>query len=135
MKTFKTFLKTLKESAFNVPVVSIEKTEVDLDNDDCINEINKNLSIVLTRDFSNVGDGLNTAKKVLSMYGIELPDVEVENNKKGTIKVSIAQFRSSGENHHNVTPPFFEKNEKHFFVYNYNLKDGKYDVSAEVYKK
>lgn len=128
----KTFKQLMEDVATNVPVVSIEKSEVDMDNEETVNEINRNLSIVLSRDFANIGEGLNSAKKILSMYGVELPDLQLKNNKSGSISVPIAQFRSSGEDHHNVTPPFYEKNHKHNFTFKYNLINGKYDVSAEV---
>lgn len=128
----KTFKELLEDVATNVPVISIEKNEVDMDNVETVNEINRNLSMVLSKDFINVAEGLNSAKKILSMYGIELPDVKPRNDRKGTITTPIAQFRSSGEDHYTVTPPFYEKNHKHTFTYNYELKDGKYDVSAEV---
>ena len=131
MKTFKQFIF---ESGINVPVVSIEKTEVDLDNPNTVNEINKNLSIALSKDFANAGEGLNAAKKVLTMYGIELPKIDFNSEDKGSVKVLIGQYTSSGESHYNVTPPFSERNTNHSFTFTYELKDGRYDVHAEVHK-
>lgn len=129
MKSFKEFIS---EMGYHVPVISIEKTEVDLNDDNTVNEINKNLSIALSKDFSNAGEGLNSAKKVLTMYGIELPEINFEHKEKGSVSVPISQFKSSGESHFNITPPMSEKNEKHKFIFNYELEDGTYDVSAEV---
>lgn len=134
MKSFKTFFSELQES-YNVPVVSIEKTQVDLDNSETVNEINKNLSIALSKDFSSIEDGLNSAKKVLTMYGIELPKLEYKFARKGKISTEIGQYKSSGENIKDVTGPFREKNEFHNFSFEYELKDGKYDVKAEVKEK
>jgi hypothetical protein len=133
MKTFKQFI--LEAATYNVPVVSIEKTQVDLDDPNTVNEINKNLSIVLSKDFANIGEGLNAAKKVLTMYGIELPKIDFNHEDKGKEVISIGQYKSSGESHFNVTGPFQEKNEHHNFIFTYELKDGKYDVHAEVHKK
>jgi hypothetical protein len=130
MKFYKRIMN--EDVATNVPVVSIEKNQVDLDDEDTINEINRNLSIVLSKDFASVGEGLTSTKKILSMYGIELPYFEIKNNKKGVLSTPISQFRSSGESHFAVTPPFYEKNFKNRFTYKYELKDGKYDVNAEV---
>lgn len=132
MKTFKQFIS---EAGVNVPVVSIEKTQVNINEPETVNEINKNLSIALSKDFVNCGEGLNAAKKVLTMYGIELPKIDFNHEGKGKVTVPISQFRSSGENHHNVTAPFGEKNEHHTFTFNYELKDGRYDVHAEVSRK
>jgi hypothetical protein len=129
MKTFKEFIS---EISYNVPVVSIDKNQVDLDDENTVNELNKNLSIALSKDFSNSGEGLNAAKKILTMYGIELPEIDFKNKKEGSVSIPVSQYKSSGENHFDVTAPFTEKNEKHKFTFNYSLKDGKYDVSAEV---
>lgn len=129
MKTFKEFIS---EISYNVPVVSIDKNQVDIDDENTVNELNKNLSIALSKDFSNSGEGLNAAKKILTMYGIELPEIDFKNKKEGSVSIPISQYKSSGESHFSVTAPFTEKNEKHKFTFNYSLKDGKYDVSAEV---
>lgn len=134
MKSFKKFFSELQES-YNVPVVSIEKTQVELNDPETVNEINKNLSIVLSRDFSSIEDGLNSAKKVLTMYGIELLKLEYKRDRKGKISTEIGQYKSSGENIKDVTGPFREKNEFHKFSFYYELKDGKYDVKAEVEEK
>ena len=40
------------------------------------------LSIALSKDFANIGQGLNAAKKVLTMYGIELPEIKVWKEKR-----------------------------------------------------
>lgn len=130
MKIYKRIMA--EDIATNVPVVSIEKNQVDLDDEDTLNEINRNLSIILSRDFTSVGEGLTVAKKLLSMYGVELPYFEIKNNKKGVLTTPISQYRSSGESHFRITPPFYEKNFKNKFTYKYELKDGKYDVRAEV---
>lgn len=129
MKTFKQFIL---EYGYDVPIVTIDKMNVDLDDDNTINEINKNLSITMARDFNNAEEGLNAAKKILTMYGIELPHLEFKNKTTGTISVPISQFSSSGENHYGVTPPFGEKTENHKFEYTYKQIDGRFDTKAKV---
>lgn len=131
MKTFKQFFTEI----YDVPVVSLEKNQVEIDDSETVNEINKNLQRILSRNFVNIGEGLNAAKKVLTMYGIELPQITFKDQRKGKISVDIGQYKSSGENHYNVTGPFQEKNENHKFIFNYELKDGSYDVHAEVQEK
>lgn len=131
MKTFKKFLSEL----YNVPVVSHEKNEVDLNEPETVNEINKNLSMALSMDFSNIGAGLNSAKKVLSMYGIELPDMKIPTGKQGKISVPVGQYKSSGESHFDVTGPFQERNENHVFKFSFQLTDGTYNCAAEIEEK
>lgn len=132
MKTFKKFVSEL----YHVPVISVEKHHNDISTEETINEINKNLSITLSMDFPNIEQGFDKAKKVLSMYGIEIPQEKFKNEKKGSIKVPITQKYSSGESIYDVTGPFQEKNpEKHYFVFSYVLENGKYDIFAEVRKK
>ena len=131
MKTFKQFVSEV----YNVPVVSIDKRQVDLNDPETVNEINKNLAIALSKDFSNIGEGLNGAKKILTMYGIELPKIDFKDQKKGSIVVSIGQYKTSGESHSNISGPFQEKNENHNFKFTYELKDGVYDIHSEVVEK
>lgn len=133
MKNFKEFISEL----YNVPLANIEKIEVDLDNDSTINELNKNLAISLSKDFSNIGDGLNAAKKILTMYGIELPQINFKDlsKGKGIVSIPIGQYKSSGANTFNINPPFGEKNENHIFKFTYQLGNGVYDIHAEVTKK
>lgn len=130
----KRFSLLLEELGYNVPVVSIEKTQVNLDDEDTVNELNRNLSLVLQKDFINVADGLNTAKKILSMYGIELPYLEIKNDRKGKFEVPVKQYEISGETHRTVTPPFSSKFET-LFTFEYQLKGGKYEVSAFIDRK
>lgn len=130
MKTFKQFYEEI--IAGNVPVVSIEKNQVDLDDEETVNEVNRNLSLVLSKDFANATEGLNAARKILSMYGIELGDVNLKNDRKGKLTIPISQYKSSGESTIRITPPFFEKDARHEFTFIYELKDGKYDVHAEI---
>ncbi len=131
MKTFKTFVS----ENYNVPVVSIEKTRVDFDDPETLNELNKNLDISLSTGFANLGDALNKAKKILSMYGVEIGRVNLSDEKKGTLNISITTHKDSGENYKNVTKPFEEFDENHIFKLNFEILDGVYKVSADVTKK
>lgn len=131
MKTFKVFVE---EMGYNVPVISIEKTQVNLEEPDTVNEINRNLSLVLHKDFVNVAEGLSTAKKILSMYGIEIEYLGIKNDRSGKIVVPIKQYESSGESHKTVTPPFSGKYTS-YFTFEYKLKNGKYEVSGYVENK
>lgn len=131
MKSFKKLLSEL----YNVPVVTLEKNQVDLEEPETVNEINKNLSIALERNFSNIGEGLNAAKKVLTMYGIELPKIHFKDQRKGKYSVPIGQYKSSGESHFDVTAPFSEKNENNIFTFSFTLEKGSYNVTGEITKK
>jgi predicted RNase H-like HicB family nuclease len=128
----KTFKQLYEEISTNVPVVSLEKNQVDLDDEQTVNEINRNLAITLEKAFSNLDEALNAAKKILSMYGIQLPKFDYSDLKKGKIVIPISQFKSSGESHYDVTAPFSERTEKHKFTFNYLLSGGIYDVEADV---
>lgn len=130
MKSFKDFLLEL----YNVPVIAPEKTQVDINDEDTINEVNKNLSIALSMDFTNVSAGINAARKVLSLYGIEIPQTDLLDRSGGKISVPISQYRSSGESHFDVTGPFQEKNDKHIFEFLFKLENGSYDCSALIKK-
>lgn len=131
MKSFKTFI----EENYNSPVVSIEKTKVDLDDDATLNELNKNLDIVLSVGFSNLDDALNKAKKILTMYGVEIGPIDINDEKKGSISIPITTHKDSGENFKFVSKPFEEFDENHIFKINFERIEGIYKVSAGVEKK
>lgn len=131
MKSFKSFI----EENYNSTVVSIEKNDVDLDNEETINELNKNLEIVLSVGFSNLESALNKAKKVLSMYGVEIGPVNINDEKKGSITIPITTHKDSGENFKFVSKPFGEFDENHIFKLSFERIDGIYKVSAGVNKK
>lgn len=127
----KRFSNLWEEFDYNVP---IEKTQINLDDEDTVNELNRNLSLALQKDFLNVAGGLNASKKILSMYGIELPNLEIKNDRSGKFKIPVKQYEVSGETHRTVNPPFSLKSETSF-TFKYHLKDGKYEVSAFVGRK
>jgi hypothetical protein len=133
MKSFKDFIK---EAQNHVPVVSIDKHHADIKTEEGLNELNKNLSVAMSSGFSDLGSALNKAKKILSMYSVELPAIHFKDESKGSVSVDIGQHKSSGEIVHGNPPvvhkPFSEKNEHHKFTFSYELNDGVYDVSAKV---
>ena len=129
MKTFKQFISEIQA---HVPIVPVQATKFDLDKEETFNEINKNLATALSVDFSDVLEGFNKARKILSMYRIELPVVSFDDDMKGELKIPFSQKETSGESLHNVTAPFKEKTKAHVFVFKYELVNGVYDVSAEI---
>lgn len=132
MKSFKEYISEIQ---CNAPIVSINKTMVDLDDPETVNEMNKNLSIATSAGFSELGEAFDKVRKILSMYSIELGKVQETFAKKGSLTVPISTHKSSGENHKNVTKPFGEFDENHIFKFNFELNNGRYDVKAEVIKK
>lgn len=130
MKKFSQFVSEL----YNTNVVSIEKTHNDINKEEALNELNKNLGIAMAGDFVNIGEALHKVKKILSMYGIEIGEVNISNEDSGNIFIPINKFNSSGEGLSKVTGPGKENNETHSLKFNFSAKDGKYDVSAKVVK-
>lgn len=129
MKSFKQFVF---EARSHSPVVTIDRSYPNVSSLEGLSELNKNLSIVLSAGFSHVGDGLSKARKVMSMYGLELPTLDIPRKDKGEIVAPISPYESSGESVRDVTGPFQEKGRDFEFKYKYELKDGVYNVSAEV---
>lgn len=132
MKTFKSFIA---EMTTNVPIVSIEREHSNINDDDGLEELNKNLSIICSSGYSNIYEGLNKIKKVLEMYGIHLPKISVDSLTKGNLKIDISPFESSGESHYDVTGPFQEKTSKHFLHIKYKLVNGVYFCEAYIKEK
>jgi hypothetical protein len=133
MKTFKKFLESV---GYNVPVVSIERRRTSLNRPETLREINKNLSIALSVGFPSVGNAVMKARKILSMYGIELPKIEDEDmdwsDKEGTFS-TLFHFRNvSGEKFDGSVDSPDEEDSEYKLILKYKLNGGKYDVSAEV---
>ncbi len=127
MKTFKSFVSEL----YHVPQIPVEKHTVNIHSNEGMEELNKNLSTAMAVDFSHPSEGMNKAKKVLSMYGIEIEHPEMKSMTKGVVSVPF----SLASTHDEFDGPEKEGNETHVFSYTYNLKDGKFDTKAKVSKK
>ena len=137
MKTFKQFLFDLEESC-NFPVVSIDKQKVNLNDSETLSELNKHLSVVLSVGFVNAYQAFEKAKKVLSMYSVELSTLEKEPDwsaEKGTIKIPFVVKNPSGENLSGSFKLDMDSTENFFFVLNYSRENGIYIAKAEVFKK
>ena len=86
------FCEFLNEGGYHVPVVSISKDKVDLSNDKTRDEINRNLSAVLSREWSSPYCALQKVSKLLSFYGITLPKILLDDDIEGEVIVVINQF-------------------------------------------
>ncbi len=129
MKSFKQFFS---EVQLHVPIVPVEVTRFDLEDDSTINELNKNLAVTMSVGFSNIDEAFNKVRKVLSMYSIQVPQTTFDNDMKGSIEIPLDQSEESGESDFGVTGPFQERTKRHKLKFNYELKDGYYDAKAEV---
>ena len=86
------FREFIAEGGYNVPVVSLSKEKVNLDEPSTRNEINRNLTAELSHDWMNPYGGWYKIRKVLSMYGISLPKVIFQDAEEGEEVVAISQF-------------------------------------------
>jgi hypothetical protein len=125
----KTFRKLVTEiSAYNVPVVSISTTGTDVHIPEIKNELNKNIDIVLKQEFYTVEEAIQKLSKILAMYSLDLPLVDINNEKSGSLSLDVGtknsvwdEFDGEVEN----VKPFTLK-------FNYKLNDGLYKCSAEL---
>ena len=133
MKTFKEFIK----ESCNFPVVSIDNTKVGIGNSEALNELNKNLSTSLSVGFVNLYGAFEKAKKILSMYGIELPKPEIEpdwSSESGNIKIVFGTKNISGETLDGKFKLDMDPKQIFAFDMNYSRENGIYNVEAEVSK-
>jgi hypothetical protein len=125
MKTYKQLLSELH---------NIQPIHNDTNKSDTISEMNKNLHLSLDASFQHVSEALIKVKKTLSMYGIQLPQLDINEGSSGSTSVVVSKFDSSGENHKNVTAPGEEKANKLKFSFSYKLTDGHYNCRASITK-
>lgn len=130
MKSFKTFISEIQAHS---PIVPVEATKFDLKTKEAVNEINKNLDTTLSVGFGSIGEAFNKVRKILSMYRIELPQTEFDDEKEGSISIPISQKDTSGENYYDITGPNQEKSKDHVLKFSYKILDGIYQTSAEFY--
>jgi hypothetical protein len=86
------FREFLNEGGYHLPVVSISKDKVDLSNDITRDEINRNLSAVMSQQWINPYSALLKVTKLLSMYGITLPKIVLDNEIDDELVIVLNQF-------------------------------------------
>ena len=133
MKTFKTLINELSL----VPVVSLDKNTADCAKPETRNEINKNLRAVTAQGFANPYMALERVRKVLSGYGIELPQVQFHDEPMAVKVFPISQFGAkSGEAISTtgiIVPPTGESGADYFVYFVFSpSSNGVYDAFAAV---
>lgn len=125
MKTYKQFIAEIH---------NIQPIHNDTSKEETVSEMNKNLHSVLNASFSHVSEALVHVKKVLSSYGISLPQLDINEGGSGSTSVEISKAQTSGENHTNVTKPGEETGNTLKFSFSYKLSNGKYTCKANISK-
>lgn len=87
---FKEFLK--EGGTKGVPVISIDKTHVNLKEKNTLDEVNKNLDQALSIGFVNPYQALEKASKILSFYGLSVPKAFHLNEPEGAVVFEMTQF-------------------------------------------
>lgn len=119
------FRDFLNEGGYHVPVVSISKDKVDLSKDKTRDEVNRNLSASLSREWINPYSGLLVVSKILSMYGVTLPKIILDDDVEGEIIIVISQFGEKiGANLDGTIDTFAQPdNDELYLVYEYGLSE------------
>jgi len=124
MRSFREFII----ENYNVPVVDIETTGTDVSIPEIKNELNRNIDLVLHQSFKTVEEALQKLRKILALYTLDVPQVDVNDKKSGTLKLIVG--------HHNISWDEFKgklENSNPFVVkFKYALIDGLYKCSAEL---
>jgi hypothetical protein len=109
-----------------MPVISISKETVGLDQEETRDEINDNLYAALEPNFLNPYVAWIRASKLLALYGIALPRVIFDDIMDGEEVVAISQF---GNKHGETDEPDGE----YYFYFSYGIgEDGNYECYAVV---
>lgn len=115
MKTFKTLINELAI----VPTVSLDKNQSDIDHVHARNEINKNLRVSMAQGYANPHAAFEKVRKILSGYGIEIPQTNFYDAPAGVKIVPISQFgaKSGAKLSGEIDPPKGEENDEDYFLY------------------
>jgi hypothetical protein len=132
MQSFREFVK---EDGYHVPVVSISKDKVDLAKPSTVNEINRNLSAELSRNWMTPYGGWNRVCKLLYMYNVEVPKVLFDDAESGEEVIVISQFGHKFGAHLDgtVTQPNDQLDPEYYLYFSYDIDEtGFYKCYAVV---
>lgn len=136
MKTFK-LLRAVINEHMHVPVVSIDKQFVDVNDIETKNEINKNLALTVRRGFTSPAEAIVKISKILAMYGIQVPKIDTSEGSFDRKVVPVYQYDYwTGETKDGtfLAPSEFPK-EQNFLVFTSMLMNGIFKCTAEVVDK
>lgn len=123
MKSFKQFVKEKY-----TPVVNITTTGFDVTIPEVKNEVNRNIDLIFNSSYVTVDEATNKLRKLLSMYNLDLPQLDTNDKKEDTIKLSVG--------HHHLGYDEFTGKIDNFvttdLTFSYKLVDGLYKCKAEL---
>ena len=127
------FSDFIAEGGYGVPVVSLSKDKVDLAKADTRNEINRNISAELSRDWMNPYGGWSRVRKVLAMYNIFLPNIIFRDEEEGEEVVAIQQFGDKVGAKIDGTVNMVSDDAEYFLYYSYGIgMSGFYETYAVI---
>jgi hypothetical protein len=129
MKTFKQFISEIQA---HVPVVSIDRQYVNINDPETIDEINKNLGIETATGFSDVREALNKIRKILDMYqlNLEKTDTLPLDAKSGTFNLPVNIARVDGISSN--ADILKDKHKGLILNVQFKMENGVYKVAATV---
>jgi hypothetical protein len=125
MKTFKEYITELY---INAPIVDIETTGTDVAIPEIKNQLNRNIDLTLRQSFKTVEEALVKLSKILAMYSLDIPQVDINDTKNGTLNLTVGLHNTKWDEFDGKilnTNPYILK-------FSYNLVDGLYKCSAEL---
>jgi hypothetical protein len=122
LKSFKTFI------AEQVPVVTIDTTGTDVTIPEIKNELNKNIDLILRQQYQSVEEAANKVRKILSMYNLDLPQIDCDDTKQGSLKMTVGYQHKVYDEIKGELQPVVPL----IFAFNYQLINGLYKVSGEL---
>jgi len=128
------FLEFVAEGC-HVPVVSIDRVEVDIEKEATRNEINKNLAAVTSQDFVNPYAGWVKVAKILSTYHITLPRITFKDADEGEEILAVHQFgyKWGADGHGPVGSPNDPEPAKYYLYFSYTSgEEGFYEIAATI---
>jgi len=130
MLSFNQFIKEC-----SVPVVTVIKNKVDINDPETLSELNRNLVAATAGTFVSPYTIWLRIFKVMSLYGITLPKVIFANSLEGEEILALTQFAyaSGAELNGMVSPPHADQGEKYFLYFHYEIaNDGNFESIAMV---
>lgn len=123
MKTYKKFISEL----YNAPVVNVSSTGYDTDIPEIKNELNRNLDLILSRQFVTVEEAIHTVRKLLSNYNLDLPQVDIDDVKEGSLKLDVNYNHTGMDEFDGEFKP-----DRKQLIFSFKLIDGLYKCIAEL---
>ena len=127
MKSFKEFKSYLQEHQSPVAYIDTTGTQ-DIAIPEIRNELNRHISLIFRQSFVTVESAVQRLAKLLSMYSLDIPQVDSNDKDSDTFKIIVGHNNTKWDEFDGKV----ENDNPWILIFSYKLEDGLYKCSAKI---